>query len=149
MGGAGDELAGGGPISPDRELELLGDLHQKRGNWTDAASAYERAIKAAGGAARVRELAKKLAEVYLKTGNLEKARKALDVTRGKAPRVKVQGEIKEVAAKPAIKLPTRLIISAPKKLLDQVGSGKITPADFQKQATFEVLNFDETSATKK
>jgi tetratricopeptide (TPR) repeat protein len=147
--GAPPGATGGEAMTPDRELELLGDLHQKRGNWSDAASAYERALKTAGGAARARELAKKLAEVYLKNGDLEKARKALDATSGKAPRVKVQGEIKEVVAKPAIKLPTRLIISATKKLLDQVGSGKITLADFKKQATFEVLNFDETSAPKK
>ncbi len=55
----------------------------------------------------------------------------------------------QVKPAPGIKLPTKLIISAPKKLLDQVGNGKITLAEFQKQATFEILNFNETSAPKK
>ena len=144
MGSARDDLGGGGPISPDRELELLGDLHQKRGNWNDAASAYDRAIKKAGTQARARELARKLAEVYLKTGELEKARKALDL--GAAEPTDVRGRIKltEAPAKPAVKLPTRLIVSASKKLLDQVGEGKIPMAEFQKQATFEVLRFEET-----
>lgn len=145
MGGAGDELGGGGPISPDRELELLGDLHQKRGNWSDAASAYDRAIKKAGTRARARELARKLAEVYLKTGELEKARKALELGTGEESKAKPAPiEIDHTLVQHAIKLPIRLTISAPKKLLDQVGAGKISMAEFQKQATLEALKFEET-----
>jgi tetratricopeptide (TPR) repeat protein len=42
---------------------------------------------------------------------------------------------------PAIPLPAKLIISAPKKLLDEVGSGKMRFEDFKKAATVQRVNF--------
>lgn len=160
MGGAPMPGAGGSPLpppgvgggesmTPDRELELLGDLHQKRGNWNDAASAYERARQKAADPGRVRDLAKKLVEVYLKTGDLEKAHKVLGNAVGDVPKVNVQSKVTEAPVKPAINLPTRLIISAPKRLLDQVGDGKMSFAEFQKLAALEVLRFDGPPAPKK
>ncbi|MFL5339698.1 MAG: tetratricopeptide repeat protein [Gemmataceae bacterium] len=151
MGGPGIGPGGGdsagGPLTADRELELLGDLHVKRGNLSEAASAYDRARKQAGGdQARVRELSKKLAEIYLKIGNLEAARKALEVP---APAAAGSGALTASGGggstgkpAPAMKLPGKLIVSAPKQLLDQVAGEHISVSDFQKQVTFDVFPGD-------
>lgn len=158
MGSGGGPPMGAGPegggateaMTPDRELELLGDLHQKRGNWNDAASAYERALtKAREGNKpdRVRQLVKKLAEVHLALGNLDAARKALESAAASEP-VKAPDKPLPRSA-PAVKLPAKLIVSANKKLLDQAGDGKITFAEFQKLASFEVLTFSEAPTPKK
>ena len=42
-------------------------------------------------------------------------------------------------------LPSKLIISAPKRLLDQVGAGKIPYADFRRQATIDYFGFSDKS----
>jgi tetratricopeptide (TPR) repeat protein len=144
---------GGGPesMTPDRELELLGDLHQKRGNWNDAISAYERALGKARESAnkpeRVRQLVRKLAEIHLNSGNFEAARKALESASAAEP--KKAPEKAPVQVVPAIKIPARLIVSANKKLLDQAGDGKISFAEFQKLASLEVLNLSDASTPKK
>ena len=144
-------------MTPDRELELLGDLHQKRGNWKDAASAYERALAklrettGTTQTARIRELVRRLAESHLNSGNLEEARKALLFYFPTDPKPADQYTQKVPAPKPApaIKLPAKLIVSAPKKLLDQVGDGKITAAEFQKLVTLEVLTFEDAAGPKR
>jgi len=53
-----------------------------------------------------------------------------------------------VAAKEpaAVSLPGKLILSAPKSLLDQVGGELISFADFRKQVTLEVQTFDAAKA---
>ncbi len=46
------------------------------------------------------------------------------------------------ATPPAAPLPIKLIVSAPKKLLDQVKEGKISFEEFRRQASVETLTFD-------
>jgi len=46
---------------------------------------------------------------------------------------------------PPPSLPSKLIISAPKRLLDQVGAGKIPYADFRRQATVDYFGFSDKS----
>jgi len=46
---------------------------------------------------------------------------------------------------PPPSLPSKLIISAPKRLLDQVGAGKIPYADFRRQATIDYFGFSDKS----
>jgi hypothetical protein len=45
------------------------------------------------------------------------------------------------AAKPVAALPIKLIISAPKKLLDEAGKGKMTFEEFRRRASVETLRF--------
>jgi hypothetical protein len=127
-------------LTQDRELELLGDLHVKRGNQKEAASAYERAKKETRDANRLRELAKKLAEVYLALGNIDAARKALEMPAAQNAPATPQAP----HAAPAIRLPGKLILTAPKNLLDEVGAGRVSYADFQKRVTLDIYPFDIT-----
>jgi tetratricopeptide (TPR) repeat protein len=157
MGGPPDGGAGGQSITPDRELELLAELHLKRGNLAEAASAYDRAVGKAREVhidpaldvqqakavmdranARLQELSRKLAETYLKLNDLEAAKKALAY----APIQLAPKQGTPAAAKPApsIKLPEKLILTVSKQALDQIGSGAISFAEFQKQVTIEIPN---------
>jgi hypothetical protein len=45
------------------------------------------------------------------------------------------------AAQPQAALPGKMIVSATKRLLDQVGSGKLSFEDFKKQASVQYLTF--------
>jgi hypothetical protein len=136
--GAGSSAASE-PMTPDRELELLGDLHIKRGNLSEAASAYERAKKQAADRQRFQALVTKLADVYLKLNNIDAARKALEMPSATPTAAPPPVAAKEPAA---MNLPGKLILSAPKSLLDQVGGEMISFADFRKQVTLEVQTFD-------
>ncbi len=161
--GTGGEVQRPEPLTEDRELELLADLHLKRNNLTEAAAALERAVTKARSItldqnlpydqakarmeqrlARVRELIRKLAEVYLKQGNLEAAKNALA-----AVQASLQVEKTSAAPKstPTIRLPNKLIISAPKSALDQ--GDRISPAEFRKLISVEVLEFDVPAQPQK
>jgi hypothetical protein len=163
MMGSGAGLAGGGtatssePLTEDRELELLADLHLKRNNLTEAAAALERAVAKARSVqidknvpmdqaklrisqatVRLRDLTRKLAEVYLKVGNIEAAKKALELSP-----LAVAMDTSHSVAKPApaIKLPSKLILIVPASVL---GRGDAVPlAEFKKLASIQVLDFDQ------
>ena len=45
-------------------------------------------------------------------------------------------------------MPARLIVSAPKKLLDKAAESKMSLADFRKAATVEYLRFPPPDAKK-
>ena len=46
-----------------------------------------------------------------------------------------------------LELPAKLIISAPKRLLDEVGTGKMSLAEFKKAASIEFLTFPGTKSS--
>src|SRR5260370_39008867 len=50
-----------------------------------------------------------------------------------------------IGSKATSSFPSKLVISAPKKLLDQVGAGKIPYADFRRQATVDYFGFSDKS----
>jgi tetratricopeptide (TPR) repeat protein len=122
---------------------LLGDLQHKQGKYKEAVEAYKNALKNLDpdkDQETYRQVSIKLAQVLLALGEAEEAKALLEkALEKKAP--------KEVAKQPeqpqpvATPLPAKLIISAPKKLLDQVGEGKITLEEFKKQATVDYQNF--------
>jgi hypothetical protein len=147
--------AGKDPASSARDHELLGDLHLKQGKATEAAASYGKALKLLKDQGishdadakheevvrqieqaerRMRELRIKLAQALLAAGNVEAAREALDKT--DRPNITVQA-----AEKKPVVLPAKLILSAPKELLDLVGSGKMTFEEFKKAATVDYLTF--------
>ncbi|HEY1379537.1 MAG TPA: tetratricopeptide repeat protein [Gemmataceae bacterium] len=139
---------GGGPTrNPGGEdrvgtYENLGDLHLKQGEPQRAVEAYARAVEVAQADAkesdnsdRVQGALLKLSQAYLAAGKLDEARQTMD--RAKAAR-EPRGRTNTATAKSAA-LPARLTISATKKLLDDVGSGKVSFDDFRKQATVEYV----------
>src|SRR5262249_40405898 len=95
------------------------------------------------------DLSRKLAQAYRATGAHDAA---LNLLQGMAQRIQKADRSTQPAAKPSAgaapaALPAKLIISAPKKLLDQVGAGKWSFENFREAATVEHLDF--TPADKK
>jgi tetratricopeptide (TPR) repeat protein len=142
-----------------RDYELLGDLHMKQGRFEEAIRAYEKAVQ------------ENPSSVALRSKHLEALKSHVDVTQKQleADKPKLEemrkqlleaaqeyanalGGKKKEAASPAPPpppppLPAKLTVSAPKKLLDLVGQGKITFEEFQKAATIEY--FQPTPAERK
>jgi hypothetical protein len=136
-----------GQDSSARDHELLGDLHLKQGKALDAVESYDKALKllkeqvksepgAPGLAASLRALRIKLAQAQLTAGNVEAARKTLDL------QIEGPGDRPQVTDKKPAALPAKLIIAAPKELLDLAGAGKISFEEFKKTATVDYLTFD-------
>jgi hypothetical protein len=134
-----------------RDLELLGDLHIKQQQYDKALEALRRAAEAAEAAVKeapadpsrlktLGDINSKQAQALLAIGRLDEARALLE----KAQQLKV-GPKPVTPPKPADvgRLPARLVISARKGLLDQVGDGKIDFETFRRQATIEYLTFGE------
>jgi hypothetical protein len=133
-------------------LESLGDLHLKQGQPDKAIEAYSKALVAADEAAndanrdepasraRVSNALVRLAQAYLAAGKVDEARATMDrakTAREEKPRAD-SGPKPRTANKAAqLRVPARLTVSAPKKLLDQVGSGQISLDEFRKKVTVE------------
>jgi hypothetical protein len=150
---------------------LLGDLRYKQGLFRDAVQAYQEAVRQHKEAIRSltlfaetthqqwlrtylagAELHGKLAQVQLALGEKEEALRSL-------AQVSEHAKTAEGLARPpkaasgqptptpsggaAIPLAPKLLISAPKKLLDQVGTGKMTLEEFRKAVTVEYLTFGD------
>jgi tetratricopeptide (TPR) repeat protein len=162
--GGGDVLKG----KPDREARsdvqnaiLLGDLHLKQRSYQEAIVAYQKALDLLADALRdsptteknkaarlqpvltALEVYGKLAQAQLGAGNADKAHNALE----KAAHYARQAE--EITGKPkgksdppkeaTVPVPSKLIISASRKLLEQVGSGQMSFEEFRKAATIEYV----------
>jgi hypothetical protein len=148
---------------------LLGDLHSKQGRYRDALDAYEKAVEVHAEALKKApyfsnvssqywlrlhmtsaELHSKLTQGYVALGEKEKALSAFqrfaeataEVGRLSDPTKRAAGTSKQKnAASRSMPLPSKLIISAPKKLLDLVAKGTMSFDEFKKQATVEYLPF--------
>jgi tetratricopeptide (TPR) repeat protein len=128
--------------STARDYELLGDLHLRQGKASEAVNAYQNALSQKPPAQQAAAICRKLARAYLSQNNDAAARKAIALAvkfLKNAPNERQNGKV--VRGKVAANLPAKLIISASKKLLDQVGRGKITFAEFRKEASVEYVNF--------
>jgi hypothetical protein len=126
-------------------LEALGQLHLKQGEPQLAIDALRRAVETAesevkqnpsGGNEQLRGALMKLSQALLAAGRLDEARETMDRAS--------TGRLKAVQAgnpppKVPVGYPARLTISAPKKLLDQIGNGKISMDEFRKQASVEYV----------
>ena len=131
--------------SKARDLELLGDLHLKQGQNEEALTAFQKAVELKQLDPKLSAaLYRKLAQCYLALERIGEARSALDKAAEvlKNMQEAASAQNKPAAAKPAAALPVKLIVSAPKKLLDQVKEGKISFEEFRRQATVETLKFD-------
>jgi tetratricopeptide (TPR) repeat protein len=124
------------------DLALLGSMHLKQGKYSDAIAVYQKVLSLAKSPNQEADARRMLAMCYVGMGDNEKARAELD----KAIDILKKGkELKEnpTAAKPAAALPIKLIISAPRKLLNQVKEGKTSFEDFRRQASVETLRFGD------
>ena len=143
-----------------RNSLTLGDLHVKQQNIAAAIAAYNKAQeqlekglnaeKDAGRVLTAAHLCLHLARGYDSAGDNTSARKATQKV-GSLARMAaaLTGEAPAVKAPPVMTPPTlpgKLIVTASKKLLDEVGYGKMTFEAFSKAATVEYV---KPSADKK
>lgn len=156
---------GAAALSTEAKNEiLLADLHVKQGRYAEAARVYRGALEklttalapadrrtqadvqkllAAG------EIANRLAQVLLAQGQNDQARAVMSTGQKLADAaVKLADSLKGKPGRSGIALPSQLIISAPKKLLTQVGDGKVTFEEFRKAATVEYVRFADAKDSK-
>jgi hypothetical protein len=152
--GAGPDTEAASLRAEFRKHALLGDLAMKQQDYAQAVQAFRRAssmyTKPPADAAdllEVIEVGTKLARALLAQGKLQEAEavvkgvaKLSDQLAGSQP------GFKPAPDKPVAALPAKLIISLPKKLLDQAGTGKMTTEEFQKLASVEYLMFDKPAS---
>jgi tetratricopeptide (TPR) repeat protein len=149
--------------STAQDYELLGDLHLKQGKAGDAVQAYQKAIELKPDAKQLAELHTKTAAAYqvLAAGDSKQQQyaamlRALEYVRHNPQGASAEtsntamavqallnaGVATEEAGKPSVPLPPKLIVSVPRRLLDQSAAGQLSYADLQKAATVEYLTFD-------
>jgi hypothetical protein len=130
------------PASTAQDYLLLGDLHVKQGKLSEAISTYQKALELKPDGRQAALLHQQLARTYLLMQKDDEARQALQKAMESLTRV--QGEQpkppKQADTAPT-PLPSKLIISVPKRALDMVAMGKMTFEEFTKAATVEYLTF--------
>lgn len=133
-----------------RDHELLADLHVKNKRYDQAIDAYLAALKSLGvdtskpiddggrtSSSAVSAL-EKLSQALIAAGKTEDARRALE----RLAEIQKAARTGSAKSTPVVGgLPARLIVSAPKRLLDQAGQEKISFEEFKKAATVEYLTF--------
>jgi hypothetical protein len=149
-----------------KKTVLLGDLHLKQKQYHEATQAFQKAsesfvnilekirrasLDVTGSLPTTNptveldllESRTKLAQALLGEGKQDEARKILSAIATQAQRGAQTDPAKPAAEKPGIVLPSKLIVSASKKSLEAVGSGKMTFEEFRKTATVDYLTFDK------
>jgi tetratricopeptide (TPR) repeat protein len=128
--------------------EVLGDLHMKQGKAKEAIDAYQKAMEKDP---KREVILNKLIQANVAANNYTKAQELLKNAKdlAKQPPVATAETAKPATPAAGAALPTKLLISAPKKLLDIAGAGKITFDEFKKAATVEYLTFPPPPAAAK
>jgi tetratricopeptide (TPR) repeat protein len=128
--------------------EVLGDLHLKQGKAKEAIEAYQKALEKEP---KREVILNKLIQANVAANNYTKAQELLKNAKdlAKQPPVATAESAKPPTPATAPALPAKLLISAPKKLLDLAGNGKITFDEFKKAATVEYLTFAPAPAAAK
>jgi tetratricopeptide (TPR) repeat protein len=146
---SGGESGGGSAPAADQgssDYELLGDLRLKQGQGFEALQAYQQALAKSSDVQHAATMYLKMAQLYLTVQKdeaearhaIERAKELLAQAANPAPSADKSAPKTDPPASP---LPSRLIITAPKRLLDQVGAGKKSVEEFKKAATVERLTF--------
>jgi tetratricopeptide (TPR) repeat protein len=157
-------------VTDARNAALLGDLHMKQGKPQEAIQAYQKAAdqltqmiahqeKTEIGLTQndvpalltAIDLCNKLADAYVQSGQQDAGsgmlKKAGDLAKQAQ---KLTGAPVPTNPPPALAtLPGKLVVSATKKQLDDVGSGKMTFEEFRKAATVDYVKPSEPGADKK
>jgi tetratricopeptide (TPR) repeat protein len=119
---------------------LLGELNFKQGKYKEAEKAYLTALKLLENTpddGALGQVYHGLAQCYLAVDRTEDARNYLE--KAIALDKKKQSEPNPPKKETTAPVATKLIVSAPKKLLDQVGSGKMTFEEFRKEVSMEQI----------
>lgn len=135
------------PRAAANEHEILGDLHLKQGKTKEAIEAYQKALEKEP---KREAVLNKLIQANVAANNYTKAQELLKNAKDMAKQP--PAATAETANPPqatASALPAKLLISAPKKLLDLAGTGKISFDEFKKAAIVEYLAFPAATAEKK
>jgi hypothetical protein len=139
-----------------RKYALMGDLALKQKDYQQAADALQKASKCTVlpvdpvTEMEYVEAATKLVRALTAQGKSEEAQKAVEGIAQLTERIKAHQRARNPAEKKAdVALPAKLIITVPKKYLDQVGSGRIDFNALRKEAaSVEYLTFDKPATEK-
>jgi tetratricopeptide (TPR) repeat protein len=126
-----------------RDYEILADLHLKQQQFQAAFDAYAKAIaavdaeaKAGGGQPKdLSSLYARQAQALLGLGRIDAAKEALKKSEESKP---IKPATPATREQRSTHVPARLIVSATKRQLDQVGQGQLSFEDFRKAAVIEV-----------
>jgi tetratricopeptide (TPR) repeat protein len=132
-----------------RDFELLGDMHLRQGKAREAIKTYQDALSLNMEPKQAAAIYRKIAQADLALEDDAGAKKALEMAQqflkhqaqaaeGNAPKQQTGGSAPKPQAAPLV---SKLIISAPKRLLDQVAAGKMAFHDFEKQVAAEYIGF--------
>jgi hypothetical protein len=124
-----------------KDLILLGELHAKQGKVEEAIQTFRQALELKPDGDQARDVLRKLAATLLIAGKDAEAGQVMKQFSSLAARQQEKPTAPPKAGPAKVLLPSKLIVSAPKKLLDQVAAGKISFQEFQKAATVEYLSF--------
>jgi hypothetical protein len=125
-----------------RDLVRVADLHQKQGQYSEAIANYLKIVEWNLGPKQEAAVHRKLAQCYLSLEQDDKAQKELDAAQALLKKEKDNKD--KPASKPvAAALPVKLIISVPKRALDQVVTGKVPFDEFRRRANVRQLTFEE------
>jgi hypothetical protein len=154
--GAGASPDGAGERAEFRKHALMGDLAMKQQDYNQAVEAYRKAIagyrpQTSDSAARLEliEVATKMARSLIAQGKTQEAENIVkSIIKMTDQLATTQQGDKPAQDKPAMPLPGKLIITVPKKVLDQAGTGKMSFDEFRKAATVDHFTFDKPATEK-
>jgi hypothetical protein len=129
---------------------LLGELSLKQGKVKEALKAYEAALKlleSSPNDASLVQVHQGLAQALLADGKFEEAKKHVENALALYKATGNNSNKPKKEAKAPATVATKLVVSAPKKVLDGVASGKITIEEFKKEVTVDYS--DVASVEKK
>jgi hypothetical protein len=127
-----------------RDFELLGDMQLKQGKAQEAIKAFQRALDLSPPAKQAASLYQKISQADLMIEDVPAAKKALEMAvenlklATEPAKNQSRGGSAKIESRPS--LPPKLIISAPKKLLDLVAD-KLPYAQFRRQLTIDYFDF--------
>jgi tetratricopeptide (TPR) repeat protein len=126
-----------------RDLVLLGELHLKQSKPDDAIKTLRQALELKPEGEQASTISRLLAQALVNTQKYDEAvqllQKLADERKNKQTNAPPKTEAS--GAPQAAPLPSKLIISASKKLLDQVAAGQMSFEEFKKAASVEYLTF--------
>lgn len=125
-----------------REVERVAELHYKQGQYDAAIDNYRKLMELNLGPKQEAALHRRLAQCYLSLAQDERARTELDAAQALLKKEKDDKD-KPASQPAAAALPVKLMISVPKRLLDQAVTGKTPFDEFRRRANVRKLTFDE------
>ena len=139
---AGNNAADDANHKKIKDLILLAEMHLKQSKTEEAIQALRQALelKPEGDQAAIAN--KNLAQALVAAQKYDEAIQAIQKAAEWLKKRQAEAPKKESSeAAPPSPLPSKLVISVPKKLLDDVGSGKLSFEEFKKAASVEYLTF--------